>query len=157
MASAIILGALSIGIVYIASYLYFEKDSQVISLLVCLCAIFGVFTSIWYAAQTAEQNMQKAFQNVLVSMKTEEKIECKKEIPELYYKKAELAFSEKQDDGTYKIQFFVQEAGAKKYERYEIVSDKEYDNTVPYLLTIISNGTESTSDDELAVVWKDMN
>lgn len=156
MASAIILGALSIVIVYIASYLYFEKDSQ-ISLLICLCAIFGVFASIWYASQAAEQNMQKAFQNVLSSMKTEEKIECKKEIPELYYKEAELAFSEKQDDGTYKIQFFVQGTGAKKYERYEIVSDKEYDNTVPYLLTIISHGTESTSDDELAVVWKDMN
>lgn len=157
---SIIICIIALVIVFFSALVY-VKNKVKTSVFLAVLSILCMFSGLGINTQSIIGTMNDTYGEIIDEMELE--IDNlmkpkKKEIPDIYYAEAEIVGHRTQDDGTYKIQFLVSQTNdVRDYEWYEIISDKEYDIMVPYLLTMSSNGTETTEDDKILVVWMDMN
>lgn len=71
--------------------------------------------------------------------------------PEFYYGEAYILSQEEMPDGMICVTWCVNYSEVQCFITYEIdYLDEDY----PYLLTMYSNGTKDTLDDEVVVIWK---
>lgn len=71
--------------------------------------------------------------------------------PEFYYGEAYILNQEEMPDGMICVTWCVNYSEVQCFITYEIdYLDEDY----PYLLTMYSNGTKDTLDDEVVVIWK---
>ncbi len=76
-------------------------------------------------------------------------------IPEITYEPAELVECTELENGAYEMLFAV---GESEVQLFSWIDMYAYPNDVPYLLTMDNKGTPNNPlDDEILVVWKDMN
>ena len=76
-------------------------------------------------------------------------------IPEITYEPAELVECTELENGAYEMLFAV---GESEVQLFSWIDMYAYSDDVPYLLTMDNKGTlNNPLDDEILVVWKDMN
>lgn len=76
-------------------------------------------------------------------------------IPEITYEPAELVECTELENGAYEMLFAV---GESEVQLFSWIDMYAYPDDVPYLLTMDNKGTlNNPLDDEILVVWKDMN
>ena len=76
-------------------------------------------------------------------------------IPEITYEPAELVECTELENGEYEMLFAV---GESEVQLFSWIDMYAYPDDVPYLLTMDNKGTPNNPlDDEILVVWKDMN
>lgn len=76
-------------------------------------------------------------------------------IPEITYEPAELVECVELENGTYQMLFAV---GESEVQLFSWIDTYTYPDDTPYLLTMDNKGTlNDPLDDEILVVWKDMN
>lgn len=141
-------------IAFISAIAYVKNKAKTAVILVAL-AIASMFYGVNYNTGSTIEAMKNSYSKVIEEMEFEisslESIKPQVIVPEFYYVEAEIADQKQLDDGTYEIRFVA------NGEFYVWVDDVEYPEDVPYLLTMESNGTLDCKDDEIVVVWKDMN
>lgn len=84
----------------------------------------------------------------------QEEIATITEMPEFYYLEAQINRQIGLSDGTFEIQFYIDNPEGPLYLWK---SDRLYEEDAIYLLTMESYGTYDILDDAIAVVWMDMN
>ena len=126
------------------------KTAAFLMILSMICMLAG----LTHNTKDVIGSMKETYDGIIEEMKLEvlpvDKIETVI-VPEFYYEGAEIADQKRLDDGTYEIRFVA------NGEFYIWIDKVEYPEDAPYLLTMESNETVDLKDDEIVVVWKDMN
>lgn len=71
-------------------------------------------------------------------------------VEDTYYGEATIMSQEIMPDGTYNVCWCVNYSEVQCYVTY---SDEKLNEDIPYLLTMSSNKTKTTLDDEVVVIW----
>lgn len=123
------------------------KKSAIVGL---VCGI--LFLGINFGLDTKESNETiQANEAVQEEMKSQPV----QVIPEITYEPAELVECVELENGTYQMLFAV---GESEVQLFSWIDTYTYPDDVPYLLTMDNKGTlNDPLDDEILVVWKDMN
>ena len=182
MFDAIMLFILSLVTAIIGTWLYMAENKGIVCFL--LSVVFFVCGALSANTEIENKSKQEAEKyNELIEQKEQEfqefamqqMLECSDEIKrkdeeinklkmqheklttfwtDTYYAPAEIVSQKKTNDDTYNIVFCIDVL--YKY-KYEWISDYEYPDDIPYLLTMDGNGTTEFTDDKVLVVWGDMN
>ena len=142
-----------IAIVVITFLGFFTKDETIgiIGIIGSVCLILFVGISLGEKANTQPNEV---VQEETKSIKTTETQQVQT-IPEITYEPAELVSVTKLENGIYEMLFVVGESEVQLFSWYDTYT---YPDDVPYLLTMDNKGTlNDPTDDEIIVVWKDMN
>lgn len=155
MATMIFLSVFSIILIYIGTWLYLEENKGYMLIICALIATAGIITGNEYVSQQTESDIRHQY-NEIIAGKDAEIESLKKNIEEnksdTYYLGAEIK-NQTLFNNKYYINFIDVENG----NFYVWTDDYEYPDDVPYLLTMDSKGTANSTDDEILVVWMDMN
>lgn len=115
--------------------------------LVCLLILVAFSTGI----KTVEEKNEIQFNETVETVKVQQV----QVIPEITYEPAELVECVELENGTYQMLFAV---GESEVQLFSWVDTYTYPDDTPYLLTMDNKGTlNDPLDDEILVVWKDMN
>lgn len=145
MTAMIFFSTCAFALIYIGTWKYFEKDNWALLIVCTALAFLGIFCGNEYSNMETER-----YYNTIITEKDAE-IESLNETG-IYYLGAEIVEQKALSNGSYKINFIDVENG----NVYAWIDDSEYFNDVPYLLTMDGKGTEDVTDDEIVVVWMDM-
>lgn len=155
---AYVIGFCCIVITCIGMWMWAIEDKRLVAIICYLLAGIAVVTSLEYTSYDTEKKLRREYNAIIVQKDTEIENIKNKPIEEFYYADAEITEQKKQSDGTYKVQLLANpDMNVKDYALYEVVSNKEYDIMIPYMLTMNSNGTENKDDDVIVAVWACMN
>ena len=98
---------------------------------------------------------QENIEEKIIESTTTANIQRFQVIPEITYEPAELVECVELEDGTYEMLFAV---GESEVQLFSWIDTYIYPDDTPYLLTMDNKGTlNNPLDDEILVVWKDMN
>lgn len=126
------------------------KIAIIFSAISMICMVLGLCHNARDVTKSMKESYDKIIDEMEIKIYSLEEIETVV-VPDVYYGEAEIANQRQLDDGTYEIRF------VSNKESYVWIDDVEYPEDVPYLLTMNSNKTIDYKDDEIVVVWKDMN
>ena len=142
-----------IAIVVITFLGFFTQNETIgiIGIIGSVCLILFVGISLGEKANTQPNEV---VQEETKSIKTTETQQVQT-IPEITYEPAELVSVTKLENGIYEMLFVVGESEVQLFSWHDTYT---YPDDVPYLLTMDNKGTlNDPTDDEILVVWKDMN
>ena len=142
-----------IAIVVITFLGFFTQDETIgiIGIIGSVCLILFIGISLGEKANTQPNEV---VQEETKSIKTTETQQVQT-IPEITYEPAELVNVTELENGIYEMLFVVGEREVQLFSWYDTYT---YPDDVPYLLTMDNKGTlNDPTDDEIIVVWKDMN
>ena len=142
-----------IAIVVITFLGFFTQNETIgiIGIIGSVCLILFVGISLGEKANTQPNEV---VQEETKSIKTTETQQVQT-IPEITYEPAELVNVTELENGIYEMLFVVGESEVQLFSWYDTYT---YPDDVPYLLTMDNKGTlNDPTDDEIIVVWKDMN
>ena len=115
---------------------------------VCLILFIGISLGV-----KATRNNEEIQVNEVIQEET--KTQPVQVIPEITYEPAELVECVELENGTYQMLFAV---GESEVQLFSWIDTYAYPDDTPYLLTMDNKGTlNDPLDDEILVVWKDMN
>lgn len=156
MATMIILSLCAVIIAVIGAW-YFIAQDNFWMFIICIVLVFaGIVASNEYLSNETERDIKNQCNEIIAEKNAE--IESLKAIIEknksdIYYLGAEIVSQINLNGATYEISFIDVENG----NVYKWIADYEYPDDVPYLLTMDSKETDNVKDDEIIVVWMDMN
>ena len=119
---------------------------------VCLILFIGLFIGISLGVKTTENN-----ESIQANEAVQEEVKSQpvQVISEITYEPAELVECVELESGVYQMLFVVGESEAQLFSWIDTYT---YPDDTPYLLTMDNKGTlNDPLDDEILVVWKDMN
>ena len=115
---------------------------------VCLILFIGISLGVKATGNNEEIQVNEVIQEEVQSQPVQV-------IPEITYEPAELVECVELENGTYQMLFAV---GESEVQLFSWVDTYTYPDDTPYLLTMDNKGTlNDPLDDEILVVWKDMN
>ena len=115
---------------------------------VCLILFIGISLGV-----KATENNKEIQVNEVIQEET--KTQPVQVIPEITYEPAELVECVELENGAYQMLFTV---GESEVQLFSWIDTYTYPDDTPYLLTMDNKGTlNDPLDDEILVVWKDMN
>ena len=123
------------------------KKSAIVGL---ICGILFLGINFWLNTKGNNEPIQP---NEVV----QEEVQSKpvQAIPEITYEPAELVECVELENGAYQMLFSV---GESEVQLFSWIDTYTYPDDTPYLLTMDNKGTlNNPLDDEILVVWKDMN
>ena len=116
--------------------------------LVCILILIVFFARI----KTVEEKNEIQFNKPAETVEVQQQVQV---IPEITYEPAELVECTELENGEYEMLFAV---GESEVQLFSWIDMYAYPDDVPYLLTMDNKGTPNNPlDDEILVVWKDMN
>lgn len=156
MTSMIILSLCAVIIAVIGAWYFITQDNFWMFIICIVLAFAGIVASNEYLSNETERDIKNQCNEIIAEKNAE--IESLKAIIEenksdIYYLGAEIVSQINLNGATYEISFVDVENG----NVYKWIADYEYPDDVPYLLTMDSKETDNVKDDEIIVVWMDMN
>lgn len=156
MAAMIILSLCAVIIAVIGAWYFIAQDNFWMFIICIVLAFAGIVASNKYLSNETERDIKNQCNEIIAEKNAE--IESLKAIIEenksdTYYLNAEIFNQIDLNNGNYAVNFINTESG----NIYTWIGEYEYPDDVPYLLTMDSKETDSIKDDEIIVVWMDMN
>ena len=116
--------------------------------LVCILILIAFSAGI----KTVEEKNEIKFNEPAETVEVQQQVQV---IPEITYEPAELVECTELENGAYEMLFAV---GESEVQLFSWIDMYAYPDDVPYLLTMDNKGTlNNPLDDEILVVWMDMN
>ncbi len=156
MAAMIILSLCAVIIAVIGAWYFIAQDNFWMFIICIVLAFAGIVASNKYLSNETERDIKNQCNEIIAEKNAE--IESLKAIIEenksdTYYLNAEIFNQIDLNNGNYAVNFINTESG----NIYTWIGEYEYPDDVPYLLTMDSKETDNVKDDEIIVVWMDMN
>ena len=156
MATMIILSLCAVIIAVIGAWYFIAQDNFWMFIICIVLAFAGIVASNEYLSNETERDIKNQCNEIIAEKNAE--IESLKAIIEenksdTYYLNAEIFNQIDLNNGNYAVNFINTESG----NIYTWIGEYEYPDDVPYLLTMDSKETDNVKDDEIIVVWMDMN
>lgn len=156
MATMIILSLCAVIIAVIGAWYFIAQDNFWMFIICIVLAFAGIVTSNEYLSNETERDIKNQCNEIIAEKNAE--IESLKAIIEenksdTYYLNVEIFNQIDLNNGNYAVNFI----GAESGNIYTWIGEYEYPDDVPYLLTMDSKETDNVKDDEIIVVWMDMN
>lgn len=153
MTAMIILSLCAIIIVSIGVW-YFVSENNFWMFIACVVLAFvGIIAGNEYLSNETEHNIKNQYNEIIAEKNAEIESLIEENKSDIYYLGAEIVSQINLNGATYEISFVDVENG----NVYKWIADYEYPDDVPYLLTMDSKETDNVKDDEIIVVWMDMN
>ena len=155
MATMIILSLCAVIIAVIGAWYFIAQDNFWMFIICIVLAFAGIVASNKYLSNETERDIKNQCNEIIAEKNAE--IESLKAIIEenksdTYYLNAEIFNQIDLNNGNYAVNFINTESG----NIYTWIGEYEYPDDVPYLLTMDSKETDNVKDDEIIVVWMDM-
>lgn len=155
MAAMIILSLCAVIIAVIGAWYFIAQDNFWMFIICIVLAFAGIVASNKYLSNETERDIKNQCNEIIAEKNAE--IESLKAIIEenksdTYYLNAEIFNQIDLNNGNYAVNFINTESG----NIYTWIGEYEYPDDVPYLLTMDSKETDNVKDDEIIVVWMDM-
>ena len=155
MAAMIILSLCAVIIAVIGAWYFIAQDNFWMFIICIVLAFAGIVASNKYLSNETERDIKNQCNEIIAEKNAE--IESLKAIIEenksdTYYLNAEILNQIDLNNGNYAVNFINTESG----NIYTWIGEYEYPDDVPYLLTMDSKETDNVKDDEIIVVWMDM-
>ena len=155
MAAMIILSLCAVIIAVIGAWYFIAQDNFWMFIICIVLAFAGIVASNKYLSNETERDIKNQCNEIIAEKNAE--IESLKVIIEenksdTYYLNAEIFNQIDLNNGNYAVNFINTESG----NIYTWIGEYEYPDDVPYLLTMDSKETDNVKDDEIIVVWMDM-
>lgn len=152
----IILSLCAVIIAVIGAWYFIAQDNFWMFIICIVLAFAGIVASNKYLSNETERDIKNQYNEIVAEKNAE--IESLKAIIEenksdTYYLNAEIFNQIDLNNGNYAVNFINTESG----NIYTWIGEYEYPDDVPYLLTMDSKETDNVKDDEIIVVWMDMN
>lgn len=156
MTAMIILSLCAVIIAVIGAWYFIAQDNFWMFIICIVLAFAGIVASNKYLSNETERDIKNQYNEIVAEKNAE--IESLKAIIEenksdTYYLNAEIFNQIDLNNGNYAVNFINTESG----NIYTWIGEYEYPDDVPYLLTMDSKETDNVKDDEIIVVWMDMN
>ena len=156
MTAMIILSLCAVIIAVIGAWYFIAQDNFWMFIICIVLAFAGIVASNKYLSNETERDIKNQCNEIIAEKNAE--IESLKAIIEenksdTYYLNAEIFNQIDLNNGNYAVNFINTESG----NIYTWIGEYEYPDDVPYLLTMDSKETDNVKDDEIIVVWMDMN
>ena len=151
----IILSLCAVIIAVIGAWYFIAQDNFWMFIICIVLAFAGIVASNKYLSNETERDIKNQCNEIIAEKNAE--IESLKAIIEenksdTYYLNAEIFNQIDLNNGNYAVNFINTESG----NIYTWIGEYEYPDDVPYLLTMDSKETDNVKDDEIIVVWMDM-
>lgn len=153
MAAMIILSLCAVIIAVIGAWYFIAQDNFWMFIICIVLAFAGIVTGNKYLSNETEHNIKNQYDEIIAEKNAEIESLIKENKSDTYYLGAEIVSQINLNGATYEISFVDVENG----NVYKWIADYEYPDDVPYLLTMDSKETDNVKDDEIIVVWMDMN
>ena len=143
---------LCLAIAIITLYGTYSGDNlvSIIGFIELVCILILIVFSA--RIKTVEEKNEIQFNEPAETVEVQQQVQV---IPEITYEPAELVECTELENGTYEMLFAV---GESEVQLFSWIDMYAYPDDVPYLLTMDNKGTlNNPLDDEILVVWKDMN
>lgn len=155
MTVMIILSLCAVIIAVIGAWCFIAQDNFWMFIICIVLAFAGIVASNEYLSNETERDIKNQCNEIIAEKNAE--IESLKAIIEenksdTYYLNAEIFNQIDLNNGNYAVNFINTESG----NIYTWIGEYEYPDDVPYLLTMDSKETDNVKDDEIIVVWMDM-